>query len=306
MRRKLFGLSAKVLVCDRRNRCLLLRRLVKRKGNHTKWELPGGNVHARESFERAILREVANKTGLTISIQCVLGATEEKSPKKKVVRLILEGRLESGEVRPSGGYDEYKWVKRSELPRTELSNDCDISKMTVRLPADAIIMKAFKESDSPKLAPGLRDTIARATHEEYRRTQAANAQGEELSIAEWDKLPDYLKESNRQQADNIIEKVQQIGCTVHKVTGRDVILTAFTKEEVEVLAEKEHARWNVERLLNGWKFGAKKDILKKTTPYLVGWSELPNPVKEKDRRIVRNIPGLLATVGLEIRRQSKQ
>lgn len=305
MRGKRFGLSAKVLVCDKRNRCLLLRRSAKHKGNPTKWELPGGKVHDRDNFERAILREVTDTTGLTISIQCVLGATEEKSPKGKVVHLILEGCLESGEVRPGGGYDEYTWVKRSELPKTELSDDCDISKMTVRLPADAITMKAFQESDSPKLAPDLREIIARATHEEYRRMQATNTEGDELSMAEWDKLPDYLKESNRQQADNIIEKVQQIGCTVHKVTGRDVILTAFTKEEVEIMAEKEHARWNVERLLSGWKFGAKKDILRKTTPYLVGWLELPNSVKEKDRRIVRSIPGLLASVGLEIRRQSQ-
>ena len=305
MRGKLFGLSARVLVCDKRNRCLLLRRSVKRKGNQTKWELPGGNVHARDDFEPAILREVADTTGLTISIRCVLGAIEEKSPKGRVVRLILEGCLESGKVRPGGGYDEYRWVKRSELPKIELSDDCDISKMTVRLPADEIIMKAFQESDSPKLAPDLREIIARATHEEYRHMQATNAQAEELSMAEWDKLPDHLKESNRRQADDIFRKLQCIGCSVHKVTDRTIRRIRFTRDEIEAMAEMEHARWNAERLLSGWKFGAKKDILRKTTPYLVGWAELPNPVKEKDRRIVRSIPGLLARVGLEIRRKSQ-
>ncbi|MBM3157487.1 MAG: NUDIX domain-containing protein [Chloroflexi bacterium] len=299
---KLFGLSAKVLVCDRMNRCLLLRRSAKRKGTWTKWEFPGGKVHSRNNFERAILREVADATGLTISLKFVLSASEEKSPKGRVVRLILEGSLDSGKVRLGDDYKEYMWVKRSELSQIELSDDCTVSKMTVRLPADAIIMKAFEESDRPKLAPALRDTIARAAHEEYRRMQASNAQGEETSMAEWDKLPDYLKESNRQQADHIFNKLQSIGCTVHKVTDRDVERIRFTRDEIEAMAEIEHARWNAERLLNGWKFGEKKDILKKTTPYLVGWSELPNQVKEKDRRIVRSIPALLASIGLEIRR----
>lgn len=305
MRGKRFGLSAKVLVCDKSGRCLLLKRAVRRREKPAKWELPGGNVHVQDGFEQAVLHEVADTTGLTISLKYVLGATEEKSPKRRVVRLILEGCLESGEVRLGGGYDEYTWVKRSELPQIELSDDCDASKMTVRLTADAIIMKAFQKSGSPELAPDLRETIARATHEEYRRMQATSAQGEDLSMAEWDKLPDSLKESNRQQADRFIEKLQQLGCTVHKVSGRDVVLATFTDEEVEIMAEQEHARWNVERLLKGWKFGEKKDILKKITPYLVGWSELPNHVKEKDRRIVRSIPGLLARVGLEIRRQSQ-
>jgi ADP-ribose pyrophosphatase YjhB (NUDIX family) len=278
---------------------------MRRKENHEKWDLPSGNVQATDDFEEALLREVADATGVTISIEHVLGATVDKSPKGRVVRLILEGCLESGQVRLGGGYDEYMWVKRDELPKIELSEDCDISKMTVRLPADAITMKAFIESASPKLALAIRETIARATHEEYRRMQATNAYSHEPSMAAWDNLADDLKESNRQQADHIIEKLHQIGYTVHKVTGRDIALIAFSKKETEIMAEMEHARWNVERLLDGWKFGSKKDILKKTTPYLVGWSELPEDVKERDRWMVRSIPKLLARVGLEVQRQSQ-
>lgn len=70
------------------------------------------------------------------------------------------------------------------------------------------------------------------------------------------------------------------------------------------MAEIEHARWNVERLLDGWKWGEKRDIVKKTSPYLVGWSELSNDVKEWDRQTVRKIPEFLAKVGLEVRRQA--
>ncbi len=70
-------------------------------------------------------------------------------------------------------------------------------------------------------------------------------------------------------------------------------------DEVEIMAEMEHTRWNVEWLLDGWTWGERRDIIKKTSPYLVGWSELPDDVKEWDRQTVRKIPQFLARVGLE-------
>lgn len=69
------------------------------------------------------------------------------------------------------------------------------------------------------------------------------------------------------------------------------------------MAEMEHARWNVERLLDGWKRGEKIDVLNKVSPHLVGWADLPEDVKEWDRKTVRKIPEYLAKVGLEVRRQ---
>jgi hypothetical protein len=78
----------------------------------------------------------------------------------------------------------------------------------------------------------------------------------------------------------------------------------FTEDEIEIMAKMEHARWNEERLRDGWRWGKKRDIIKKTSPYLVGWSELPEDAKERDRQTVRKIPELLAKVGLEIQRYS--
>jgi hypothetical protein len=42
----------------------------------------------------------------------------------------------------------------------------------------------------------------------------------------------------------------------------------------------------------------------KVTPYLVGWGELSEEVREWDREPVRRIPELLAGIGLEIRRRA--
>lgn len=67
-------------------------------------------------------------------------------------------------------------------------------------------------------------------------------------------------------------------------------------------AEMEHARWTAERLLDGWTWGEERDLLKKTSPYLVPWSALADDVKEWDRESVRRIPESLAKVGLEVHR----
>jgi hypothetical protein len=152
------------------------------------------------------------------------------------------------------------------------------------------------------LEPGPREIIAQAIHEAYRRTWQDEADNDDLATAPWDKLPDYLQESNRRQADHIFEKLRRIGSTVHKVKYRDVIKTIFTKDEIEIMAEMEHARWRNERLRGGWRRGEVKDATNKVSPYLVSWTELPGKIKERDRQAVRSMPELLARVGLEIRR----
>ena len=121
MSEKPLALSAKIVVRDKSGRCLLLKRSLSSKGNPGKWDLPGGKIDPGENFEQGLLREVAEETGLTISIQHAAGATESELPTRKVVYLILEGRLESGQVRLSSEHDEYAWVNRRELPKMELA-----------------------------------------------------------------------------------------------------------------------------------------------------------------------------------------
>jgi hypothetical protein len=152
------------------------------------------------------------------------------------------------------------------------------------------------------MKPDMRETIARATHEIYRTSRATDTNIKDVTTLEWEKLPASLKESNREQADDIFEKLRRIGCTVHKVRRRQVVLLTFTAEEIEIMAEMEHARWNSERLREGWKLGKKKDVTRKISPYLIPWAELSEEVKEKDRETVRRIPEFLAQVGLEIKR----
>lgn len=180
---------------------------------------------------------------------------------------------------------------------------CD-SGILVRLPPDAMTIRAFIGPKIPTLPANIRETISKAIHEAYRRDQADRFRSEELSQAEWDKLLDHLKESNRQQADHILEKLAVLGYTVRKAKKEGILrVKKFTTREVEILSEIEHGRWNAERLLDGWTLGEKKDVKKKISPYLVPWKQLPEDVKEWDRQTIRGIPGFLAEVGLEIRRR---
>jgi ppGpp synthetase/RelA/SpoT-type nucleotidyltranferase len=177
------------------------------------------------------------------------------------------------------------------------------SKGLLRLPADAMTVAAFLGGAAPAMEPDIRKIIGQAIHENYRAAKIKGSRIDDPAMASWEKLPDMLKESNLQQADDIFNKLRRIGCTAAKAEGRKVAKITFTRDEIEVMAEMEHARWNVERLLDGWKWGMNKDVGKKTSPYLVGWADLPEDVKEWDRVTVCNIPEFLAKVGLEIQRE---
>lgn len=112
---KPFTLSAKVLILDKEGRCLLLRRSPRSKANAGKWDLPGGKVDAGETFDEALRREVAEETGLEISLERVLGAAESDAPERRVAYLILEARVVSGRVRLSEEHTESVWVDRAAL-----------------------------------------------------------------------------------------------------------------------------------------------------------------------------------------------
>jgi len=156
------------------------------------------------------------------------------------------------------------------------------------------------------MTPEIRENMARAIHEKYRMDRIGKAGSDDPSLARWEHLPEYLKESNRQQADDISEKLHRIGCTVRKGIGSHIRQVALTQGEIEIMAEMEHERWNAERLRDGWKLGKTKDVGNKISPYLVGWSELPDDAKEWDREAVRRIPEILAKVGLEVRRGKQE
>jgi 4-amino-4-deoxy-L-arabinose transferase-like glycosyltransferase len=81
---------------------------------------------------------------------------------------------------------------------------------------------------------GTYEILARAIHEDYIRKQReiGIATQTNSSMVPWDELPEYLKESNRRQADNIGARLKAVGCYLEPLADWDAALFKFTAEEV--------------------------------------------------------------------------
>lgn len=168
------------------------------------------------------------------------------------------------------------------------------------LPKDTMTVKAFIGSRTAKFNDELKEKLAQNIHKNYCKNQLQKLQKEETSLKNWDELPETLKNSNREQVDHILEKLAYINYSIRKTEKKDFDVVEFEPEEIEKLAEMEHGRWNTERLLDGWKWGPKKDVESKISPYIVPWDELPEEIKKYDRDAVSELPELLAEFGYQI------
>ena len=114
-----------------------------------------------------------------------------------------------------------------------------------------------------------------------------------LSLRPWEVLWEEFKTSNRMAADNIDLKLWTIGC-IRIQDGHSIKKDfKFDDGEIDLLARLEHDRWNAERLIAGWKWGAEKDEQLKINPYLISWEKLDDEIKGYDLSSVKNIPELI-------------
>ncbi|HEV8612215.1 MAG TPA: RyR domain-containing protein [Gemmatimonadales bacterium] len=160
---------------------------------------------------------------------------------------------------------------------------------------------SLREAGPQDLPAAIRERLARAIHERYRRNQLGRKPASDPAMRPWEELAETLKNSNRAQAVDIGHKLEAIGCRLAR--ARDGLATAvFAPQEVERLAVLEHERWVAERRAAGWSPGPVKDVERKLTPHLVPWEELAEETREYDREAVRAIPELLGEAGFEVRR----
>ncbi len=192
-------------------------------------------------------------------------------------------------------------VQGSGRAADQILNDKAWSDQVLPLPADVATLKVFcKKTALPLFLENQRDALGRVIHAEYRQQQQARQSVADPSMSEWEQLPADLRASNLAQADDIGFKLQALGLAVQQVTDRPVQLYEFSPEQIERLAELEHARWNVERLQAGWRFAKERDTARRQSPYLVSWNDLSEEVRQWDRQAVALIPQLLRDAGYEI------
>lgn len=146
------------------------------------------------------------------------------------------------------------------------------------------------------------DRMAKKVHAGYLRFKFKPGldPAQDDSMKPWDDLPETLKESNRQQTEHMEVKLRAVGCRKQQIDKSGQPIVKFEPEEIELLAQMEHSRWNAERFLDGWVHGPKKDLEKKINPCLVEWTKLPEEIKDYDRKFVRDMPDVLAEIGEEI------
>lgn len=149
------------------------------------------------------------------------------------------------------------------------------------------------------------ELLARSIHEEYVREQTAKGDTPQTnsSLLSWNDLPEQLKESNRQQADDLGRKLETVNCGISPVHDWNAGTFQFTEDEIQLLAQHEHDRWVKERKKEGWRYSSSpKDLKRKTNPCLVPWEQLPSEEQAKDLNTVRSMPRFLAHAGFEIYR----
>ncbi len=166
-------------------------------------------------------------------------------------------------------------------------------------PNDTMTLSVLLHPHKSEITKDHLDLAAQAVHEKY--IEENKNTPKDLSMRPWSALPENLRESNRQQvlyAETILRK---IGYGIKPATSQESKqFSGFTDEQIEIMAEMEHGRYNVERFRDGWKFGPERDTGKKINPYLIAWDKLNNEIKDYDKRAVKNFPVILKKAGLEI------
>jgi ppGpp synthetase/RelA/SpoT-type nucleotidyltranferase len=123
----------------------------------------------------------------------------------------------------------------------------------------------------------------------------------------WTNLNPSLQSSNLLQVKFYELLLKRVGLSLRKAVNPLIcdIKAKLTKDnndqsDYDTLVAFEHARWNAERLLDGWRYGPAKDIARKLNPCLVPWKDLDPKTKQYDYIPVDNIPILLAKIGYEV------
>ena len=91
-----------------------------------KWEFPGGKIHAGESPEEAIVRELMEELSINVEALEILGDVEYHYPDISIELIALKCSVPEEIIRLTD-HDEFQWITFSELKTVEFSEaDCRI------------------------------------------------------------------------------------------------------------------------------------------------------------------------------------
>ena len=159
----------------------------------------------------------------------------------------------------------------------------------------------FEESIEHNLSERVYE-LTKFTHAKY--TEYVERQGLARQVSDFNHLPDSLRKSSVAKALNAANLFAACGYRVSELheCPNERRIRNLPEKQIEYLAYLEHERWIEERLADGWVYGPEKDIEKRISPWLVPYSELPDEIKEIDRRAVKDLIGALENIGLALGR----
>lgn len=82
-----------------------------------------------------------------------------------------------------------------------------------------------------------------------------------------------------------------------------VVLSDDLLELSEKIAENVHEVWSKGRVEEGWVYGEVRDDMKKTTPCLVPYAQLPEKEKDYDRNTAMETLKFIVSLGYKITKQ---
>lgn len=153
-----------------------------------------------------------------------------------------------------------------------------------------------------------RERLAEQTHNSYRDVVARYLKVMDDYYKDWCDLNDDAKKSNFDQVDALPHILERAGLFLVPwedgekllATGEYEATEEASKGEIELIARLEHARWCVERLSAGWRYGPVRDNVNKLRPQLVSWEELAKlrggvdaAEMEKDRAVARGVTNVV-------------
>jgi hypothetical protein len=162
----------------------------------------------------------------------------------------------------------------------------------------------LKHTCTPELLnTTLRDTLARAAHEEYVAKQQREGKtiNNDPAMKPWEQLSKQYQRSNYQWVDRISKQIKNSGYRIVPLVDWDAPSFQFTADEVEKMAQIEHEEWMQQHLQDGWVYKDQpKNLQKKTNPNMVPWQDLPVCKKGKNFSSVAGIPRFLAQAGFQL------
>ncbi|MCX6842188.1 MAG: RyR domain-containing protein [candidate division WOR-3 bacterium] len=177
------------------------------------------------------------------------------------------------------------------------------SERLIVLPQDEDILREYLRTEHARLPPSMesaRERLARRAHETFREAMRTKPPDDPATY-DWKQLDNAYKESSRRQIDSMLDTLREAEYSWRSIPADlECALPSFSQTQIEKAARAEHARYVIERLRAGWRYGENKSLEHKTNPTLLPWDRLPEHEQKKDSAAVEDFPKRLQDCQIQV------